>query len=337
MAPKGNQKLKILYILDILKKNSDENHPLNAPELVALLEKAGITAERKSVYDDIAMLESFGYDIIKTATPKTGWFIGDREFEVPEIYLLSDAVRSAKFISAKKTRELLHKLNGLLSCYQAKRRTDGVFFEANEKSGNEEIYYHIDTISRAIDEKRKLKLAYCSRRLGDNRQVVTETKTMRINPYALCWSDDHYYLIGNYEKYDNLIHLRLDRIGSVEMTDEPARHFSEVSEYTAFFDTADYTRKLFGMYGGELAEVELFCRKEITEPVLDRFGADIFISRETEEGFHIRVKAALSDALVTWVINFGDKIKVIRPESLQQRIIQRAACVLRNYEKPEKE
>ena len=246
MAKKANQKLKLIYTLDILKKYSDEEHPLNAVDIVEKLDLLGITAERKSVYDDIFQLENYGCDIIKTTLPKTGWFVGDREFEIPEIYLLCDAVRSAKFISAKKTRELLSKLNGMLSVHQAKKRENGVYFTATEKSGNEEIYYNIDKISSAIEKKVQIKIIYSNREFDSSRRIIREGKEMVINPYALCWQDDHYYLIGNYIKYDNLLHLRLDRINSVEITENPLRHFSEVSEYKDFFDTPDYTNKLFG-------------------------------------------------------------------------------------------
>ena len=154
---------------------------------------------------------------------------------------------------------------------------------------------------------------------------------MILNPYALCWQDDHYYVIGNHEKYDNLIHLRLDRIRSAEVLESSARHFSEVSSYKEFFDTADYTKKLFGMYSGELCEVVLICKKEITEQVLDRFGEDIFITDVTDESFKFKINAVLSDALVTWIINYGEKLKAEKPPELVQMIKTRAEKVLGNY------
>ena len=331
MAKKSNQKLKALYVLEILKKYSDEEHPLNASEIVKHLENEGISAERKSVYDDIACLESYGCDIIKTDYPRVGYFIGEREFEIPEIYLLSDAVRSAKFISAKKSRELLQKLNSMLSCHQAKRQEKSVFFSPQDKSGNEEIYCSIDEISRAISEKRQIKIKYYQRKLGIKRDVSSVAKEMIINPYALCWQDDHYYLIGNYEKYDNLIHLRLDRIHSAVGLQSTARHFSEVSNYKDFFDTADYTKKLFGMYSGEVREIKLWCHKDISEPVLDRFGENIFITDVTDDGFCFKIKAVLSEALVTWIMNYGQNLKVIKPDDLIERLKNRARTVLENY------
>ncbi len=332
MGRSTNQKLKVLYILDILKKYSDEEHPLNASDIVVFLEEAGVSAERKSVYDDIDRLEAYGCDIVKTTLPKTGWFIGQRGFEIPEIYLLCDAVRSAKFISPKKTRELIGKLNSMLSVHDAKRREKGVFFTDTQKSGNEEIYYTIDKISQAIGAKKQIRINYYQRMFDNQRQVSFVSKAMTLNPYALCWQDDHYYVIGNHTKYNNLIHLRLDRIRSAEVLDIPARHFSEVSEYKEFFDTADYTEKLFGMFSGELCQVELRCNRSITEQVLDRFGERIFITDVTEESFKFKINAALSDALVTWIINYGENLKAENPPELQKMIKERAQRVLESYQ-----
>ena len=331
MAGRGNGKLRLIYVLDILKKHSDEQHPLNSGDIIEKLSLLGIYAERKAIYDDISLLELYGCDIIKTGSPKSGWFIGSRDFEIPEIYLLCDAVRSAKFISPKKTRELISKLTAMLSVHQKSSREDAVFFSADDKAGNEEIYYSIDKISNAINEKKQIKLLYSSRVLAGDRSITKNTKEMIINPYALAWQDDHYYLIGNHAKYDNLIHLRLDRISAVEILPDLSRHFSEVSSYKEFFDTADYTRRLFSMYGGELTDIELRCNKSITERVLDRFSENIFIKNVTEDSFSFNIKAAVSPALVTWLMNYGKDITVIKPDSLRDMISRRALDILENY------
>ncbi len=330
MGTRGG-KLRLIYVLDILKKYSDEQNPLNSADIIEKLESFGITAERKSIYDDISLLEFYGCDIIKTSVPKSGWFIGDREFEVPEIYLLCDAVRSAKFISPKKTRELLNKLTSMLSIHQKARREDAVYFSALDKCGNEEIYYNIDKISSAILERKQISLEYSSRGFDNGGNISRNIKKMVINPYSLVWQDDHYYLIGNHAKYDNLIHLRLDRISKAEILNSPSRHFSEVSSYKDFFDSADYTKRLFSMYGGDLENIELCCSKAIIEQVLDRFSEQIFIKNVTDETFSFSVKAAISPALVTWIMNYGKDIKVIKPESLKAMIKQRAAEIIGNY------
>lgn len=331
MARGSNQKLKLIYTLDILKRYSDEDNPINAVDIVEKLAEMGIDAERKSIYNDIAVLEQYGCDIIKTSTPKKGWFIGDREFEVPEIYLLCDAVRSAKFISSKKTRDLLSKLNSMLSIYQSKRGEGSVYFGEQDKCENEELYYNIDKISNAIESKKQIRLINSRRALDSNREIVLTKKQMVVNPYALTWQDDYYYLICNYEKYDNLIHLRLDRISNVEILDTTARHFSKVSEYNDNFDISDYTKKLFGMYTGELSEVEFCCSSKITEQILDRFSKSIFIKKVTKNTFNVTVNAVVSEALVTWIINYGEELKVVKPEKLQEMVIKRAKKVLENY------
>lgn len=330
MAKKQGQRLKILYILDFLKRESDEEHPVTAADICEYLDSQGIAAERKSVYADISALTDYGADIVRSGSPR-GWFLASREFEEPEIYLLADAVRTAGFISAAKTRELVKKLDSFVSRYQAQKRENRVYFSSCAKSVNEEIFYSIDKISLAVTEKKKIRFEYVNRVLSPDRTIEKQKREMLISPYALTWQDDHYYVIGNYEKYDNLIHLRLDRMYKVEITDMPQRHFSEVSEYTDYFDTPDYTAKLFGMHGGEIYDIELKCSKKITEQVADRFGEDIFIKKVTDEDFCFTVRAALSDALVSWVISYGDRVKVLEPQILRDMVIGRTEKVLGLY------
>lgn len=330
MAKKQGQRLKILYILDFLKRESDEEHRVTAADICEYLDSQGIAAERKSVYADISALTDYGADIVRSGSPR-GWFLASREFEEPEIYLLADAVRTAGFISAAKTRELVKKLDSFVSRYQAQKRENRVYFSSCAKSVNEEIFYSIDKISRAVTEKKKIRFEYVNRVLSPDRTIEKQKREMLISPYALTWQDDHYYVIGNYEKYDNLIHLRLDRMYKVEITDMPQRHFSEVSEYTDYFDTPDYTAKLFGMHGGEIYDIELKCSKKITEQVADRFGEDIFIKKVTDEDFCFTVRAALSDALVSWVISYGDRVKVLEPQILRDMVIGRTEKVLGLY------
>ena len=331
MAKQSGQKLKLLHILDILKKYSDEDHPINASQIAERLSDRGIVAERKSIYDDILNLEDYGYDIIKAPSNKGGWFLGEREFEVPEIYLLSDAVKSAKFISASKTRDLLSKLKNMLSSYEANKRQNAVYFNTFSKCSNEELFYSIDEINRAIENKKQISFIYSSRGFDNNRNIIKKEKEMTVNPYALTWQDDHYYLVGNHNKYDNLLHLRLERMSKVKMLDTASRHFSEVCPYTEFFDIADYTEKLFGMYGGECSEVELCCDKSIVEQVLDRFGEQVFIKNVTETTFSFTVKLRISEALVTWILNYGEKITVKKPQFLSNMIVERINNVLKNY------
>ena len=330
MAKKYGQKIRILHVLDILKRQSDEFHPVTAEFIREALLRVGIEAERKAVYSDISALLEYGYDIVKSVHPR-GWFLGEREFEVPEIYILADAVRTAGFISASKTHELVGKLDSFVSVYQRAERENRVYFSAEAKCANEQIFYSIDKISAAAAAGRKIEFDYASRVLSPERRIEKRVKHMKVSPYALVWNDDHYYMIANYEKYDNLMHVRVDRMLGVEMTGEPARHFSEVSEYRDFFDTSDYTQKLFGMHGGKVEDIELCCSRDIIEQAADRFGEGIFIKNVTDSTFSFSVKAAVSGAFVTWIINYGEKIRVISPPPLAEMVKKRAKEVLKLY------
>ncbi len=332
MAARNGQKVKLLHIIDILRHKSDEEHPLNATEICDLLAARGINAERKAIYSDLNALLDFGYDIVKTDVPKRGFFLGSRELEEPEIFLLCDAVRAANFVSVKKSRELINKLEGMLSDYQTRRGGMGIYMDTDGKCDNEELFYTIDSIAAAIENRHKIMLKYGVRKLGDDRQIKTSVREMKISPYAMTWEDDHYYLIGNYDKYDNLIHLRIDRMRSVTETDEPIRHFREVSDYTDVFDVADYTKRLFSMFGGEMQEIELKCSKDILEQVTDRFTDKIFIRKVTDTSFSFSTNAVVSDALVTWIMNYGDKIEAVAPQNLRDMIADRAKRVLDIYD-----
>ena len=330
MSKSTRQKLKIICVLDILRKYSDEENPLTAVKICEYLGANGIEAERKSVYADIEALMDYGYDIIRSYSPK-GFFLASHDFEEAEIYLLTDAVRTARFISTKKTRELIKKLDSMLSEGQRKKREKEIFFNPLQKCNNEEIFYNIDSLSSAISNSCKVCFNYISREL-EGREFVDAQKKMTVSPYALTWQDDHYYLICNYSKYNNLMHLRLDRISKVEVLKEKSRHFSEVSEYTEFFDTADYTNRLFGMHSGELHTIELCCKRDIAKTVADRFTENIFITNVTEDEFCFSYKAAVSEALVTFILNYGDSIKVLKPQVLKDMVISRAKKVLNLYE-----
>ena len=332
MEVRRGQKLKLLYIIDILKRYTDEEHPISAADICDKLSQNGISAERKSIYSDIEHLMNFGYDIIYTRIPKPGYFLASREFELPEIYLLSDAVRTAKFITPKKSRELVSKLQSMLSRYQTAGLENGLYIASELKCKNEEIFYNIDAISRAITEKKKISFRYGVHILNEKREIVTDYKERVISPYAQTWQDDHYYLIGNYEKYDNVVHFRIDRIRSVTVLDEKARPFSEVTEYTDTFDVADYTKRLFNMFGGKTESIDFKCDISMLEQITDRFGLDIFIRNVTDTHFSFTAKAVVSDAFVTFILNFGNKIEIMAPEYLREMIKKRVTEIKDIYD-----
>ncbi len=320
----ANHKLKMLHILALLSAQSDESHPVDIEQILLYLENHGICCERKSVYNDISVLNEFGYDILYTKTPKNGYFLASRDFESAEIRLLCDAIQAANFISSKKSEQLMEKILKLISFEQAKLIKAQVHVKNRPKSANEEIYYHIDKLNQAIQSGKKVSILYRRRIISDQNAVEYEEREHVVSPYAMIWSDDHYYLVGNNEKYDNLMVLRVDRIRNLTVSDtEAVRPFSEVSPYKTYFDSADYAKTHFNMFSGTPERIELICKKELIEQVLDRFGENVEIRRVGEEKFLLRADAAVSDGLVAWIMQFGSKIQIKKPDNLKKMLLDK--------------
>lgn len=327
-----NQKIKILYILEDLMNNSDENNPIDTESLILYLKNKGIEAERKSVYKDISVLQEFGYDIIKTRTPKNGYFIADRTFEVAEVRLLCDAIQAANFISNKKTKHLLDKIYTLVSTSQAQKIKKQVYVDNRPKCKNEVVYYNIDSLDRAIQNNLQVKIVYRKRKITENSKAEYEEKTHDISPYALIWSNDHYYLVGNNKNYSNLMVTRIDRIKSVEVLENtPSIRFSEVSPYKNYFDSADYAATHFNMYAGETEDVELVCKNDLIEQMLDKFGDKLSIMKCGEDKFKIKVKLAVNDGTVSWILQYGGDIEVRKPDSLKEMILDKVEKIREAY------
>ncbi len=331
MAGKQNSKLKLLYMKDIFEKYSDEEHILNSIDIADHLLEYGIECERKSIYKDIDILTEYGLDIIKTSKPKNGYFLASRSFELAELRLLNDAIQSAAFISRKKTINLLKKTDNLVSAYQANRLKSQVFIDNRNKCTNEELFYNIDALDNAIKNEKKVKLRYTRRKLDDKFAATNEHKDFILSPYALIWSNDHYYLIANNEKYDNLMNLRIDRIKNVEILSENRRHISQVSEYKNSFDTADYVSKTFNMFTGKPQMTQLRCKTEILEEMLDRFGEKISIKKGEDGWFYVHDELFVNEGLASWIMQFGDKIEVIYPEELKNMIKLKAQSIIKMY------
>lgn len=333
MPNKFNQKLKLLYILQNLMKNSDENNPIDAEGIILDLKEKGIEAERKSIYKDISILQDYGYDILKTRTPKCGYFIASRDFEIAEVRLLCDAIQAANFISQKKTKQLLDKIYSLVSVSQAERIKNQVYVDNRHKCANENIYYNIDKLDRAIQNETQVKIVYRRRKISDANKTEYEEHTHYISPYALIWSNDHYYLVGNNRNYSNIMVTRIDRIKSVEILENsPSRSFSDVSSYKDNFDSADYANKHFNMFSGDEQEIDLICNNSIIEEILDKFGDNVKIRKNGEEKFRITINAAVSEGLVSWLIQFGGKIQVKGPDKLKKMVLERVEEIRKVYQ-----
>lgn len=327
-----SSKIKILLIYQLLERYSDENNPLTTTRIVELLEERGIKSERKSIYSDIESLKEIGLDIVLSRGRHGGYFLASRKFELPEIVLLIDAVTSAGFITPKKTQSLVDKLKSLVSEEQAKSLVSQVYVNpSSAKCNNEEIYIIIDRLHDAILERRKVSFTYRRRNVDFEKNRKYTDKTFRVSPYALIWKDDHYYLVCNNEKYDNLMNLRIDRMKKLRILKDDARHISQVSSYEWEFDTQDYSSKMFNMFSGEDCEVTLVCEYNLLEEMLDRFGVSIPLGYYDADHFKTTVNAALSDGLVSWLMQYGSAIQVESPQKLADMIRQKAQCIVDVY------
>lgn len=327
----ASSKMKTLLIFKYLNEFSDESNPLSTTELIEMLTQDGYKCERKSIYADIQALNEIGFDIVSTLSPKRGFFMATRRFELPQVRLLIDAVLSAGFITPNKTKDLITKLESLVSENQAKELVSQVYIDSNVKCDNEEIYYVIDALHEAINNKTKVKFTYKRRNIDKTNKKTYTEKVFRVSPYALIWKEDHYYLVCNNEKYDNLMNLRLDRIRKIEHLDAPSRPISEVSSYKDAFDVADYTSKMFNMFSGDEDDVTLLCDLDLREEIMDRFGANIPLRAVDINHFETTINVAVSEGLISWIMNFGKGIKVIEPLSLAERIKDKAELIFEMY------
>ncbi len=323
-----SSKRKLLAVIEILNKYSDEEHPLNAGNIIERLNSEyGISAERKSLYRDIAVLRECGIDIERTESTKDGYYIAQRRFGVYEIRLLADAVLSSRFITPKKTKELIGKLSQELSVYQAEWINAMSDADNRIKFDNEQIFYAIDTVNNAIEHKKKILCTYHHRVIKRNKAVNDSGKIYLLSPYALLWQNEKYYVAANYEKYDNIANYRLDKMEGVAICDIPARPCGEVSEYKLCFDAVDYANKNFMMYNGKEDTLELICDNSMIDIIYDRFGNTVIYKRLNDNRFKIKAKAYISEGLADWLLPYCDRCYVNSPVSLRRRIAERARAI----------
>lgn len=328
----GDYNLRLLFLADIFNRQTDENHTYSAVELVSLLNDYGIKCERKTIYRDIDSLKEFGMDIVNARTPVRGYYLRNRKFSVPEVRLLIDAVQAAKFISEKNTKSLIYKIGGLVSEYQEEELREQVYIDGSVKTDNEDLYETIRLLDKAIKSQKQVQIRYARRSIENKYLVRNEGKTFIVNPYAMLWSNDHYYLICNNDKYANLMHLRLDRIVEITELETKAKHFSKVSQYKDKFDIADYSNKLFNMFSGEEESVTLSCSNSILDEIIEKFGDDVPIKTDGDSRFRIKANVEMSEGLVNWILQYGTDIKVIIPKSLSRAVKEKAQQILEIYE-----
>ena len=310
MAKSSGQKLKLLYLIKMLRENTDENHPMSTPDIIKYLENQGIHAERKSIYNDMECLADFGYDVVQVQSRLGGgYYLGSREFELPELKLLVDAVESSRFITAKKSERLIEKLGKLTSESHARQLDRHIYMDGTAKPENECIYYSVDEIHNAIQEKRQITFQYYEYTPQKEKILKHNGYRYQFSPYALIWSRDCYYAVGWSEKHGKLAQFRVDRMVAVESSDQAAVCMPD-------FDPAEYVRKIFGMYPDDLCTVELLCENEVMRSAIDRFGEEVSTVTADDGHFKAIVEVAPSPPFFAWVFTFCGKIRILGPEEV---------------------
>lgn len=302
-----------LYIRKVLLDKTNQDFPLTSKGIIDELSFYGITIERKAVYEAVENLKHFSIDIKQSKVKPKGFYIAAREFDIPELKLLLDAVQSSKFITKKKSIELMDKIKQLTDIHSAKKLQREIHISNRVKSDNEKIYYNIDKIHQAIGEKKKITFQYCSYSMSKRLVTRKGGKYYTYSPIALIWDDEYYYLVVYDDSHKDSINFRVDKMKSIEILDEKA------AKSHNSLDIGLYANQIFSMFGGEVENVTLRADNSLIGVFIDKFGKGISIIKN-ENTFDVTVKAAVSTSFFGWLFQLSDKVKIIEP-----------ACVFEKY------
>ena len=321
MPRSAHQKEKLLTLLDILFRDTDEVHPMPLTGLIEALERQGISAERKSIYADLDTLRQRGWDIVLDRG--RGYYLAWRPFELPELKLLVDAVQSSKFISEGKSRSLIKKLESLCSRYQAVALQRQVFVSGRAKTMNEAVLYSIDAIHEAIGQNRQISFRYFDYNVKKEKVFRHGGKVYQVSPVGLLRSDESYYLVALVQGEKR--HYRVDRMAQLRVTDQKREPGCDD------LDMAAYTRRHFGMFSGQQRQVKLRCPNNLAHVMLDRFGLDTMLIPDGENHFTLTVDVAVSQQFFGWLFGLGPEVEVLEPQDVRQQLARQLAQALERY------
>lgn len=324
-----NQKLKMLYLVKLFSEETDDEHSLTMPEIIDKLAAYGVNADRKTMYRDFALLRDYGLDIIAEQDGRNYlYYLGSRDFELPELKLLVDAVQSSRFITDRKSGELIRKLEGLVSRHQGKQLHRQVVIAGRVKTMNESIYYNVDKLHSAIGEDRQIRFKYYDWTIEKEMKPRYNGRWYQLSPWALTWDDEMYYLVAFDSKYKSIIHYRVDKMKNIEILEEKR----EGKEEFRSFDLAYYSKSMFGMFGGEETKVTIEGENYMVGVLIDRFGKDLIIAPISETRFRTTVTVAVSTHFLGWVMSLGKDISIVAPEPVVERMKEEIARLAEQYD-----
>ena len=312
-----NQKLKLLYLAKIMQEQTDETHYLTMPEIISELAKYDIEAQRKSIYDDLATLTDYGIDIVKEQSgSKTYYHCVSREFELAEIRLIIDAISSSKFITVRKSKDLIRKLENMLSLYDAKLVDREVYVSGRIKNMNESIFYTVDAIQNAIANNHRVKFQYYSWNVDGKMELRHDGAFYDISPWALVWDDENYYMIGFDDKTKEIKHYRVDKMLHTEEINQKRQGRERFKKE----DKDAYTKRHFRMFGGDEERVTLLCTNDMANVIIDQFGRDTKMIKVDDEHFEAKVDVVVSNQFFGWIFALEGKITIIGPSNVKKRL-----------------
>ena len=325
MPKSDNQKLKIFYIWDYLKENSHQEHPVRASELISMLDhQHNISCDRKTVYSDIAALQDYGVDIVSIPGKNGGYYIASRNFELPELKLLIDAVLSSRFLTEKKSRELIEKLCKECSVHDARLMRRDMLISGRVKSMNETIYYNVDAIQEAITQNRQITFRYFDWGIDGSRKY--RDKDYRVSPYSLCQDNEFCYLLAHSPRY-GVTSYRVDRMSHISAAEDPRTPCPELTGKAL----NEHANRLFQMYSGDAVAVKMRFHRSLINAVMDRFGRDTMLIPDGEDHFVFTAPVAVSPMFLSWVIGFGSKAKILYPQSVAEECKALCQAAMEQY------
>ena len=324
MAKSSNQKTKLLHLSQMLLRQTDEDHPITVAQLIGGLARQDIKAERKSIYDDLEVLRQFGLDIQCRKGKTPGWFVGERDFELPEVKLLMDAVQSSRFITQKKSDVLIRKLEGLASVHQAGQLQRQVYVSGRIKVMNESIYYNVDKLHTAIAGQKAITFKYFDYDIFREKVFRQNGKRYLVSPYGLIWNSENYYLVAFDHTHREMRHYRVDKMAEIVVTSVER----EGKEQYPDFQVAEYGQKHFGMYSGQEMKVTLRGRRDKAGLVWDRFGQDIILVPDGEEHFTVTLPVVISPQFFGWLLGLDGSLTLVAPKEAVGAYRRRLAATL---------
>ena len=325
MPAKHRQKLKLLYLAQFFAVETDEEHPVTLERIRKHLADRGIDCERRTLYDDIRLLQDYGMDIIGEKKKQYVYYLASREFELAELKLLADTVAAARFITGRKSRQLIKKIASLTSRHLAGQLDRQVYVTGRVKAQNESIYYNVDAIHRGINENRQISFHYFGYDLAKNRVKRRQGERYHVSPYILSWDNENYYMVAHYSRYEGLSHFRVDKMAELQVEEEPRQPLGKE------LDPGAYCQSVFGMYSGEAALVKVRFDADLVGVVIDRFGKGVSLSRVDGRSFEANLHVAVSPVFLSWLFQFGEKAEVLSPAPVRAQMKAHLEAVMGKY------